>query len=70
MHTPVSVTTTLQRLFSRPPSLSLLFRPSAYPDAPEPSEADLPHADFMDTRPVIFRSEGFDEELLPTRGRA
>jgi hypothetical protein len=71
MHTPASVTSTLQRLFSRQPNLSLLFRPSGYP---EPDAATrlpaVPHADFMDTRPVIFRSEGFDDELLPTRGRA
>jgi len=77
MNTPASVTFTLQRLFSRPSSLALRFRPSAYPD-PEPAPAApvvpvgpvVPHVDFMDTRPVIFRSEGFDEELLPTRGTA
>ena len=79
MNTPVSVTSTLQRLFSRQPYLTLRFWPSAYPEPeqeqehePEsaPSTPVVPHADFMDTRPVIFRSEGFDEELLPTRGNA
>lgn len=71
MNTPASVASTLQRLFSRPPNLALLFRPSVYPEPnPAPCPPVVPHADFMDTRPVIFRSEAFDEELLPTRGNA
>ena len=75
MNAPVSVTSTLQRLFSRQPYLTLRFWPSAYPEpehepAPPPSAPVVPPSDFMDTRPVIFRSEAFDEELLPTRGNA
>jgi hypothetical protein len=63
------VTSTLQRLFARQPGLAMLFYPSGYPSAPDP-EPELMHADFMDTRPVIFRSEGFDDELLPTHATA
>jgi len=71
MNTPASVTSTLQRLFWRPSSLTVRFRSSTYPDPdPAPVAPVVPHVDFMDTRPVIFRSEAFDEELLPTRGNA
>lgn len=60
----LTVTSTLQRLFSRQPNLALLFQPSGYPA--ETPAARVPEAlqiDFMDTRPVIFRGEGFDEDL-------
>jgi hypothetical protein len=63
------VTSTLQRLFSRQPGLAMLFQPSGYP-MPSPQVPEVLHADFMDTRPVIFRSEGFEEDLQPTHATA
>ena len=60
----LTVTSTLQRIFSLNPNLALLFQPSGYP-TPAQRVPDALKLDFMDTRPVIFRSEAFDEDLLP-----
>ena len=59
----LTVTSTLQRLFARQPQFAQLFQPSGYP-TPAPRRPESVQMDFMDTRPVIFRSEAPDEDLL------
>lgn len=54
------VTLTLQRIFSRPPLMGAVHR------KPPPLKAadERPrHLDFAETRPVVFRSEAFAEDL-------
>ena len=62
----LTVTSTLQRLFSLQPNLAMLFQPSGYP-TPASRVPEALKIDFMDTRPVIFRSESFDQDLVPAQ---
>ena len=58
------VTLTLQRLFALPPRRARAFLALRHP-APVGRLPRVLQADFSDTRPVIFRSEAFAEDLLP-----
>lgn len=57
------VPASLQRLLSRHPNVQLLFHPSGYPPVVRRVPPPVLQADFMDTRPVVFRSEAFAEDL-------
>jgi len=60
----LTVTSTLQRLFSLPPHLAMLFQPSGggTPASRVPASLQL---DFLETRPLIFRSEAAKEDRQP-----
>lgn len=62
MNLPVALT--LQRLFALPHRRAQAFPGLRYP-APVGRVPRVLQADFSDTRPVIFRSEAFAEDLLP-----
>lgn len=64
------VPASLQRLLSRHPSVQLLFHPSGYPPVVRRVPPPVLQADFMDTRPVVFRSEAFPEDLQPQYAHA